>query len=327
MKFKKNYPLKKLTTMKIGGPAKYFLITRKENDLISAINWAKKNKIKWYVIGDGSNLIPGDKGFDGLIIKNEIRDANIRMPPSSRAQSVHYGAGSNDTNKSTVIVAAGNNLLQFINKLNRLGLAGMEKMAGIPGTVGGAIYGSAGAYGQEIKNNLLKIKIFDGKKTTWLSRKQCSFGYRESIFKKRKNWVILGVEFKFKKSDSKKLQKISKEIIKIRKKKYWPNLLCPGSFFKNIVIKDLGLALQQKFLSKIPKEKIIHGKVPTGYLLEMVGAKGMKCGNIRIAKHHGNLIYNSGRGKTSEIVKLAKLLKQRVRKKFGIDLEEEIQYI
>jgi len=305
--------------MKIGGPAKYFINVRSENGLIKVVNWAKENKIKWYVVGDGSNLVPSDLGFNGLVIKNEIEDFQ--------------------RNGSNVFVGAGNNLLKFIHELNRLGLNGMEKMAGIPGTVGGAIYGSAGAYGQEIKDRLARVKIFDATAwehsarsfpsgTRWLSKKQCQFGYRESIFKKNKNWVILTAEFEFKKEDPKKLFKISRGIIKLREQKYWPGLLCPGSFFKNIVIKDLRPApLRQKFLKRIDKTKINHGKVPAGYLLEEISAKGIEIGDIKVAKHHGNLIYNSGRGKSSEIVKLAKILKGKVREKFGINLDEEVQYI
>ena len=131
--FKLNYLLKNLTTIKIGGPAKYFFIARNEENLIKAIQWAKKNKVSWQVVGEGSNLIPSDQGFNGLIIKNQI--ANFKK-----------------TGNNKIYVGAGNGLLQFIRKVNKLGLAGMEKMAGIPGTVGGAIYGCVGAYGQEVKD-------------------------------------------------------------------------------------------------------------------------------------------------------------------------------
>ena len=87
------------------------------------------------------------------------------------------------------------------------------------------------------------------------------------------------------------------------------------------------MSLRRRFLGNIDKAKINHGKVPAGYLLERVGAKGMKVGNIRVSGHHGNLIYNSGRGKSAEIIKLAGVLKDKVRKKFDIKLEEEIQYV
>lgn len=307
---KHDYPLKNLTTMKVGGPAKYFLNVKSERNLIKTIEWANKKKIRWYIVGDGSNLIPADNGFDGLIIKNEIKEFK--------------------KNGNKVLAGAGNNLLKIIKKLNWLGLEGMEKMAGIPGTVGGAIYGCAGAYGQEIKDCLVKVKvlILPLGSIRWLSKKQCRFGYRESIFKNKKNWIILGAEFKFKKRNQKELSKISKEIIKLREQKYQPGLLCPGSFFKNIVVKEIKpKLLRENFLSKIPPDKIIHGKVPAGYILEEAGARGMKIGDIKVAGHHGNLIYNLGRGKSSDIVKLAKILKEKVMEKFGINLNEEIQYI
>ena len=294
--------------MKIGGRAKYFFVAKNENDLIAKINWAKKNKIRWYVIGDGSNLIPSDNGFNGLIIKNEVETFK--------------------KSGNKIFVGTGYNLLKFIEKINKNGLCGMEKMAGIPGSVGGAIYGCAGAYGQEIKDFLVKIDIFDGKQVRQLSKNQLGFGYRMSIFKKEKKWIILGAQFEFKKANSKKLAKISQEIIKLREQKYWSGLLCPGSFFKNILIKNIEPeVLRKKFLLKIPKDKIMHGKVSSGYLLESVDAKGMKFGNIQVANHHANLIYNRGGGKSSEVTKLSKILNERVAKKFGISLEEEVQFI
>ncbi len=305
---KLNYSLKNVSTIKIGGMSEFFINIKTEKELVEIVTWAKKNKVKWFIVGEGSNLIPNDNGFEGLIVKNEINEFK--------------------TKDTKVFLGAGNNLLKSIFKLNRLGLAGMEKMAGIPGTVGGAIRGSAGAYGQEIKDNIVRVKIYDEDKIIWLSKKQCHFAYRESIFKKKKNWIILAAEFKLKNENSKKLSKTSEEIIKLRQQKYWPDLLCPGSFFKNIVIKRIKpSSLKKKLLSKIPENKVTYGKVPAGYLLEMVGSKGMRCGNIKVAIHHGNLIYNIGKGKSSEIIRLAEVLKSKVRKKFGINLEEEVQYL
>jgi len=306
---KTDFPLRNLTTMKIGGPARYFVSVGNKNSLIKAIDLAKKFKLKWYFISsDGSNLVPSDHGFGGLVIKNEIKSFKVK--------------------NGRVVIGSGNDLLKSISKLNKLGLAGMEKMAGIPGTVGGAIYGCAGAYGQDIKNCLIGVEIYDGTKSRWLSKPQCRFGYRESIFKKRKNLIIIGAEFDFKKDNPRKLLNISRRIIKLREEKYRPGLLCPGSFFKNIVVKDIKpRKLREKFLSKIDKSKIIHGKIPAGYLLEMVGAKNVISGGISVAKHHGNLIFNTGDGKAEDIEKIAKILKTRTKRRFGLELEEEIQYL
>ncbi len=305
---KSNYPLKKLTTIKIGGPAKHFITVNNEKELIEAVRWARERGIKWYLMGGGSNLIPNGKGFKGLIIKNRISYLSV--------------------NKDEVIIGSGSTLLNFINKLNKLGLSGMEKMAGIPGTVGGAIYGSAGAYGQEIKDSLIAVRIFDGIKSKWLTKQECLFKYRDSIFKRKKGWVILAAKFKLGREDPKELSRISREIMNIREKKYPPDLLCPGSFFKNILIKEIKpITLRKRFLLKIPIDMINHGKISAGYLLESVGAKSLKCGGIKVSDYHGNLIYNSGSGTSKEVTRLSKILINKVKTKFGVTLEEEVQYL
>ena len=303
MRFEKEKSLKALTTLGIGGRASFFVEIKKEKDLKSIF----EETLEQYVIGSGSNIVASDDGFRGLIIKISVK--NFKRTGSK------------------VYVGAGNNLLDFIKKINRLGFRGTERMAGIPGTIAGAIYGNAGAYGQEVKDNLSKVRIYNGKELTWVNKAGCKLGYRTSIFKKNKNWIIVGAEFSFKKGNSKELSKISREIIEIRKKRYPPGMLCPGSFFKNIILKDLKPANRKKLLSKIDNSKIIYGKAPAGYLLEEVGAKGMSSGRIKIARHHGNLFYNAGGGKAQDIKKLAIILKDKVMKKFGVKLEEEVQYL
>ena len=136
---KRGILLKDIVSMRVGGPARYFININDTNELAQAVKWAKEKKLKWIVIGDGTNLIPDDKGFSGLIIRNRINKFNV--------------AGNQ------VTLGAGNNLLKSINRLNKLGLGGLEKMAGIPGSIGGAIYGCAGAYGQEIKDRLIRVKV------------------------------------------------------------------------------------------------------------------------------------------------------------------------
>ncbi|MDP3993903.1 MAG: UDP-N-acetylmuramate dehydrogenase [bacterium] len=308
IRVKKGFPLKKFTTIRIGGLAKFFIVAKTENDLIDAVAFAKKKKLPWYLVGDGSNLIVADRGYKGVIIQNKIE----KFARQGREVSV----------------GAGNNLLKFIFKLDRLGFAGMEKMAGIPGTVGGAIYGCAGAYGQEIKDVLVRVRVFDGQKFKLLTKKQCQFGYRESIFKKRKNWIITEATLKLGAGDRYQLLQTSRGIIKLRGQKYHRGLRCPGSFFKNIKLENVKpRALREKFLEKVDPAKIIYGKVPAGYLLDQIGARGMRQGKIRVAGHHGNLVYNPGGGKASEVVILSKRLKALVKNKFGIKIEEEVQYL
>lgn len=294
--------------MAMGGPAKFFVAARTERELVGVLDFAKRVSLPWYVVGAGTNLIVSDKGYRGIVIVNQIREF------------YHQG--------NVVKVGAGNELLGFIAKLNGLGLRGLEKMAGIPGTVGGAIYGCAGAYGQEIKDRLLKVRFFDGRKFRSLNKAQCRFGYRTSIFKQRKHWIITEATFKLGVGERRKLSKMSLDTIKLRAKKYWPGLLCPGSFFKNIKLSDIKPARARKaFLEKIDQEKIQYGKLPAGYLLEEIGAKGMKQGTIKVTSHHANLIFNPGKGKAADVARLANRLKRLVKKKFGITIEEEVQYL
>ena len=307
MTIRDNYPLKKFTTMAIGGPARFFINFQSANELRELLRFAKEYDLPWVAVGEGSNLVPADTGYKGVVMRNQIDFLKRKG--------------------SKMNVGAGTNLFATVKKLNQAGLAGFERMAGIPGTVGGAIYGCAGAYGQEIKDHLVAVKFFDGSRVRSLTRAECRFGYRASIFKKHKDWVILEAMFKLDHNDGGVLQEISQDIVKKRAVKYPPGLRCPGSFFKNIKLSDLPAPERQSLLRKIPKERVTYGKVATGYLLEQSGAKGLREGRVAVAGHHGNLIYNPGGGTARDVKKLAERLQKLVKNKFNVTIEEEVQYI
>ncbi len=301
IKLKNNVRLAPLSTFKIGGRVKFFCEVRNDRELLTAITEAKKLKVTYKIIAGGSNVVFPDENLNCLLIK--INSSNLKI-------SVNQ-----------IMANAGVDLAAVIKKAISRGLAGLETLSGIPGTVGGAIVGNAGAYGHSISEAAEKVEVLDGKKKLWLNNRECKFHYRESIFKK-KPWIILRAVLKFKKGDSKALAKISQEIIQTRLKKYKPGLRCPGSFFKNVLVKEVS----KKSLKLIPQNKIIEGKIPTGYLLEEVGAKGMRVGGIKVANFHGNLFINDGGAKAKDVKGLAKILKNRVKQKFGIILEEEVRY-
>ncbi len=301
MKFKKNVPLAPLSTFRIGGRAEYFCEAKNSEDLFEAVNFAKTKKIPYRILAGGSNVVFPDSKLKGLLIK--------------------VSAGGIKVEKSRITVGAAVPLAEVIRVSIRAGLKGLETLSGIPGTVGGAVVGNAGAYGHSISEVVEKVEIWDGKKTRKLDDKHCRFAYRDSILK-HKPYIVLGITLKLRTGNAKKLKEKSKEIIKIREKKYKPGIKCPGSFFKNVLVKNVS----KKALSKIDNSKIIEGKIPAGYLLEEVSAKGIRVGGIRIADFHGNLFINKGKGKASDVKKLARLLKARVKRKFGITFEEEIRY-
>lgn len=307
LKIKHNTPLGPFTTFGFGGRAESVIEIRTPEELVSAVLSVRRNRKKYFLMAGGSNIVAGDKKFPGTVIV--FRD---REDLSDSIQIIG--------NKLTVFGSVP--LWKIVDLANENGWAGLESLAGIPGTIGGAIYGNAGAYGHSISEVVEKVLIFDGKSERWLSKTECEFSYRESIFKK-KSWLILSIQLKFKKEDRQKLLEKSRSIIAERTEKYPLDLKCPGSFFKNV----LSAKCSKTALKKIDQTKIIDGKIPAGYLLAEVGARGMKVGGIKVADYHGNLLINEGGAKYKDVEKLVKILKERVKEKFGIKLEEEVRYL
>ena len=310
LKIQKNVLLKNYTSFKIGGPAEYFFIVKTKEDLIGAVNFAKEKKIKITILGGGSNLLISDKGVKGLVIK--IQNAKIKI--------------QNDNSKFKIIyIEAGVELNKLVNFCAENYLTGFEWAAGIPGgTVGGTIYGNGQAFGVKISNYLKSVEALDAKTLKFknFSKKQCGFSLKNSIFKKNKNLIIISAAFKFKKSKKSDIDKKIKEYIDYRIKRHPLNLPSAGSVFVNpeIVIKD------KKLLEKFPELKEFNkkGVIHAAYLIERAGLKGKKIGKAQISEKHSNFIVNTGGAKAKDVLKLIKLAKQKVKKIFNIDLEQEI---
>ncbi len=293
-----------LTTLKIGGPIKGFVSAKNEEQLLNNLDLVRIKKEPFIVIGGGSNLLVSDQGFNGIVIKNEV--TGIKK------------AGLQLTVKGGVI------LQDLVDYANHYGLSGLESLAGIPGTVGGAIYGNAGAYGQTISDHITSVKSFsiNNSEVTNVDKTACEFSYRYSAFKKSRN-VILEALFSLNQGDGGQLKTISTETIKKRAVKYPAGIKCPGSFFKNLVAAELS----PEILARIPKEIIVYGKVPAGSLLERAGAKGDFLGGIKIAPYHANLFINIGGGSATDFYNLAKKYVEKVQLMFGVILEPEVQLI
>jgi len=291
-----NVDLKQYTTLGVGGPATALVVVTTIPELQEAVKLAKKYK-KWVVIGSGSNLVVDDAGYDGLVIVNKIQHFQIEA--------------------DKVVVGSGMILNNLVDDMNAQGFPGFENLAGIPGTVGGAVYGNAGAYGQNISDHILMVHTLDKS----FSKTESQFAYRDSLFKLDKSLVITEIEFETVAGEALTLSSQSTDIRKKREEKYPVGLKCPGSFFKNIIVSEL-TALQ---LKNINPGKINHGKISAGYLLEEVGAKGMKLGGARVADYHGNLLINDGTATALDIWNLGLDLQSKVKLKFDIQLEPEVQ--
>jgi len=279
-----NVALRDYTTFKIGGAAKYFFIAKKKKDVALALSWAKRHNLPFFILGGGGNTLVGDKGYQGLVIKMELE--NYRLE------------------RNIVFVEAGVVLNQLAKIAADDSLSGLEWAVGIPGTVGGAIWGNCGAFGESISDTVQEIEIFDvleGKMKV-LKKKDCKFNYRTSIFKKKKNFIILSAKLKLKKEDKNKIEEKIEKNLEYRKKTQ-PSLPSAGSVFKN----------------------------PKGFfaakLIAECGLKGKRIGKAKISEQHANFILNLGKASANDIKKLIKLVKQKVKDRFGITLEEEICYL
>ena len=251
-------------------------------------------------MGDGSNVVAADAGFRGLVLR--------------------FTAAAVKIDGGVVAADAGAKLQSLVDFTIERGFEGLHTLTGIPGSVGGAIYGNAGAYGNSIDQFIERVDYFDGAAVRSKDNAACEFAYRESVFKRHKNWVILGGALRLPAGDRQALRARADEIRQIRDEKFPPSMLCAGSIFKNLHIRDLPAAAA----AEVPRQAVRAGKVASAYFLEKVGAKGMRNGGIAIASYHANLLYNRGGGTAAEVRALVCELKSRIRKRYGFEVEEEV---
>ncbi len=296
-------PLSRYTRFGIGGPADIYAETCSAEAFVAALQAARALGIDVMIIGGGTNLIVSDAGYRGLVLR--YRADRLRA------------AGE------WIMADAGAVLQDLVDFANASGLKGLETLAGIPGSVGAAIYGNAGAYGHSISELVTRVRFFDGEEVRLFDNEECRFQYRESIFKKQKQWIIFSTELRMQPAAAEELQRISADILKIRNEKFPVTMKCAGSVFKNLLLREL----PPDVAAQVPPSVVREGKIPAAWFLEQVGAKGAQRGQIRVAAYHANLLYNAGDGTAADLVTLIEDLKDRVRARFGIDLEEEVQYL
>jgi len=279
------------SSFRIGGPADYFFAARSLKELKSCLRFVHERSLPYYVIGSGTNMLFDDAGFRGLILKNEVRGINRTR-----------GEGR-------VAVLSGTTLSDFVSFALEDGLEGIEFAAGIPGTVGGAVFGNAGAWGLSIGQKLEEAVIVDQQENETRVRKDFfEFGYRDSILKRRHLPVVEAV-FSLQKGDKGRIRdRIDENLAKRKSPCPSPKMAYAGSFFKNPVLPD-------------------GTRMAAGRLLENVGAKELRKGGAGVYGGHANFILNLGGAKAEDIRALARTIKARVKRKYGIELEEEVIYL
>jgi len=286
-----NVPLSAMSSFGIGGPADLFFEARSESELEAAVAVAVGERYPFYVIGGGNNLLFDDAGFRGIIIRN-------------RLEGTIEGDGR-------MTVLSGTGLPCVLRDALQASLTGLELLAGIPGTVGGAIYGNAGAYGWSIGDALETATVLrtDGTRRT-LSREELGFGYRDSALKKASGaGIVLSAVLLCSPGDSRESEAKIREILEKRRTRHPPlGTACAGSYFKNSC-------------------SATGERIAAGRLLEQAGAKGLAVGDAAVYEGHCNFIINRGNAGSKDVLALAEELREKVFKAFGVRLEEEVIYL
>jgi UDP-N-acetylmuramate dehydrogenase len=278
--------LAQFTTFRIGGPARYFLRVESPTQLIAAFNTANKLKLRYFILGGGSNIVFADEGFDGLIIKDECREYCVDGNLISAQSGVSYNS--------------------LVDAATEHGLTGMEYAAGIPGTIAGALWGNAGAWGKSIADILESAVLVDiTGQIKIVDRDFFEFEYRHSRLKYNPH-LIVSVKLRLEPGEKSIIADKVKEYRQLRYAKHptWEG--SAGSVFKNIKEPEL---------------------IPAGKLLEEAGVRGMRVGGAEIYEKHCNIVVNRGEATAADVRKLTGLMRDKVLQKFNRRLEYEISFI
>lgn len=300
--------LKKHNTYRVGGEAKFFYEAHDRPSLERAVLVAQTDSVPYYILGGGTNVLVSDKGFDGLAVKMMMSRVDM--------------AGE------TMRAEAGVPMGVLVNKAKALGLSGLEWAAGLPGTLGGAIYGNAGSCGGETADAVEMIEAFDpaGGRTKQYRKHECDFRYRHSVFKS-KNEVILNATLRLKKSDPESVMKKMVENIKFRAEHQPLAGRSEGCVFKNIeLVHSPAAARLVSYEGEFARFKKADF-LPAGFLIDRAGFKGLRIGGAMVSEKHGNFILNHENATEEDISWIIKTIKDGILKKYGVALEEELRFV
>lgn len=352
LSIQENYPLKDLITMKVGGPARYFLKVRQAREVKPGLEFARENNLAVLVLSGGSNLVVSGKGFSGLVMKINIKGFTVI---------------EEDENHVLIKIGAGELWDEVVERAVESGWWGLENMSKIPGRVGAFVVQNAGAYGQECSEVLEGVEVFERQKREIkdLSQEECGFGYRQSIFNSsaKDKYIILNVILKLKKigeasikypdiikyfADKKierpSLKQAREAVIYIRENKLPDPDSIPsaGSFFKNLLLSeaqynvllekielnfDAGIVAKvEKLKDKFSREGEI--KVPTGFLIDICGLKGAESGGAKVYEKQALILINEkGEASVDDVMSLFKQVRQTVFAKTGMEIVPEPELV
>ncbi|MBM4161806.1 MAG: UDP-N-acetylmuramate dehydrogenase [Ignavibacteria bacterium] len=277
-----NEPMAKYTSMRVGGPSDYYLEPTDKRDLVEIVTYFQKNNFPYLILGRGSNLLVSDDGVRGAAINLEASLSAIRMEGD------------------LVIAEAGVHMATFVDFCIQQGLSGVEMLAGIPGSLGGAVVMNAGAYGGTISDHLVEVEVYRDRQVQVVKKEDAQFAYRQSSFT---HDIVLTASFRLPQGNKEELMLRRREFILKRNITQPLTLPNSGSMFRN----------------------------PAGNhaarLIEQAGLKGKRVGNAQISEKHANFIVNLGGAKASDVLTLVDLTRRTVYQNTGILLELEVKLI
>lgn len=336
MNARTNVPLKDYTTMQLGGPARFMVEVANPEEVRATVLKAKENRLPLFVMGGGSNIIARDEGFIGIIILNRLAGFEVL---------------SDDGVTATIKIGAGENWDATVERTVAMGLSGIEAMSAIPGTAGATPVQNVGAYGQEISNTLVSLEAYDiaEDKFVTLTKADCGFSYRNSIFKSTadRRYIILSITLELSYTapkppfyaslqaylDERNItyftpQVIREAVIEVRKNKLPNPALMPntGSFFKNPIIEQWQLdELEKTYGGNVPQFKMADGryKVPAGWLIEQADLKGYANHGMKTFEKNALVLINENATSYADLAAFREEIINKVRDQFRITLEQE----
>jgi UDP-N-acetylmuramate dehydrogenase len=307
-KILENISLAKHCNYRIGGPARYFCEAASVDEIRTAILFAREKRAPIFILGSGTNLLFADEGFDGLVLKPSLTHLTLQ------GEIIEVGAG-----------ALVSDLLNFTVSHS---LSGLEWAGGLPGTVGGAVRGNAGAFKGEIKDRIISVDSLDVDTLEKISRNnaECRFAYRSSVFKEKGGKeIILSTKIRLEKGEAGGISAGIQEKINYRLQRHPMEFPNTGSTFKNVDLNLVPPKFRETFASHIKVDPF--PVIPTAFLITEAGLKATRCGGAMVSPKHANFIINAEHATAADILSLIALVRQRVFEKFAIPLEEEIQIV
>ncbi len=320
---KKDVFLRDYSSYKIGGPVKYFFEINSLFDLKEALFFSKSIKKSVFILGSGTNILFPDEGLDRVVLRNNLKYFDF------------------DEKNNLLVLGSGLEIKEILDFCVKNSLKGLSWAGGLPGTLGGALKGNAGAFSGEIKDlvvSVTSLSINEPDKLIKRDKEDCQFSYRNSIFKQKNDEFILEAVLKFEKGESEEIEREIKEKINYRFQKQPLNFPNAGSVFKNVPLAKVRgqinflkenevevISLEKKnLIFRAPVKNDPFLVIPAAYLISECNLKGQRIGQAEVSVKHPNFIVNLGKARAKDVKELINLIKERVYNKFLIELEEEI---